>query len=308
MTAAPLPLDELRALADAACKGNLSPSEAARLEALLRGSTAVATILFGLRPARRLSEMGVRQPGPGRTGRREARGAGGREAGGGDAGRNQKVRSTEYGVPSRNRHDPTSHSTTRRSYSVLRTRYFSRSLIGYPSSVALHSSSFSGAHDALLRRRRADPRPRRSGGVGMGHPRARGPAPEVAVTSPAAPPSREMSPGGKMERPCLGKIVPLTKCTWRGSQTLDSCCEMGCIELVSGSLEVTYRTGTKVVIEGPALYIAESLNGGYLGVGKIKVVCPARLPGRGIGNRSPPQTSRSIERRSRRCLSCTRPM
>ena len=35
-----LPLDELRALADAACDGKLSPAEAARLEALLRGNAA----------------------------------------------------------------------------------------------------------------------------------------------------------------------------------------------------------------------------------------------------------------------------
>jgi hypothetical protein len=77
-----------------------------------------------------------------------------------------------------------------------------------------------------------------------------------------------------MERQCLGKIVPLTDCKWRAPQTLDSCCQRGCIELVAGTVEVTYLTAAKVVIEGPALYIADSPNGGYLGVGKIKVVCP----------------------------------
>ena len=97
------------------------------------------------------------------------------------------------------------------------------------------------------------------------------------VTTAAAPPnaapllSQEVNGSSKVERVCVGSVSGMSNCVWRGSHTLASCAAKGSIELVSGTVEVSYRTGVKVLIEGPALYVVNSLNGGYLGSGKLSV-------------------------------------
>jgi hypothetical protein len=47
--------------------------------------------------------------------------------------------------------------------------------------------------------------------------------------------------------------------------------------LASGLMEITYHTGGKVILQGPAAYEVESTNGGYLSIGKLtgKVECEA---------------------------------
>ena len=121
MTAAPLPLDELRALADAACEGNLSPSEAARLEALLRGSAAAQQFYLAYV---RLDgclrwEFGNRALGEREDEKQEGPGGGRREAG--DAG--QESESTEYGVRSAEQKSTATPLPIPRPVFVLRTPY-----------------------------------------------------------------------------------------------------------------------------------------------------------------------------------------
>ena len=95
--------------------------------------------------------------------------------------------------------------------------------------------------------------------------------PAVAMVPPNTSPSQEINGRGKAERPWIGKFATLTACTWRGPQTVASRAADGTVDLVSGTVELTYYTGVKVVIEGPALYVAESRDGGYLKVGKLTV-------------------------------------
>ena len=185
MTAAPLPLDELRALADAACEGNLSPSEAARLEALLRGSAAAQQFYLAYV---RLDgclrwEFGNRALGEREDEKQEGPGGGRREAG--DAG--QESESTEYGVRSAEQKStatplPIPRPVVRTPYSVLGTFPDPSSVTPHPSPFILHpflsATMLSYVAAALIL------------GLGVlaawgwGIRGARGPAPEVAVSLP----------------------------------------------------------------------------------------------------------------------------
>ena len=95
--------------------------------------------------------------------------------------------------------------------------------------------------------------------------------PAVIAGPPAPLPTPEINGGGKVETVCVGKFTPLTNCTWRNSQNPASLAATGTVNLVSGTVELTYYTGVRVVIEGPAFYFARSPDMGYLRAGKLTV-------------------------------------
>ena len=70
-----------------------------------------------------------------------------------------------------------------------------------------------------------------------------------------------------------GRITGMAACQWSDPSTqtyLGASVPLGRrFALSSGLLEITYKTGAKVILEGPCTYQVESLAGGYLGLGKL---------------------------------------
>jgi hypothetical protein len=62
---------------------------------------------------------------------------------------------------------------------------------------------------------------------------------------------------------------------WRGPKavTADARCDH-CLGVMKGLVELTYSTGVKVTLEGPALFNVDSPNGGWLYHGKVTVSTP----------------------------------
>ena len=109
------------------------------------------------------------------------------------------------------------------------------------------------------------------------------PAPlaRTGLQSPSVP-----SPSDATEAEHVGRITGVADCVWEGSgfqvQGLEgaqqksgdrnrrSVLRLGDrLALSSGLMEITYDTGAKVILQGPATYEVESKNGGYLSVGKL---------------------------------------
>jgi hypothetical protein len=75
---------------------------------------------------------------------------------------------------------------------------------------------------------------------------------------------------GTSQRPATAKITGMKNCRW-ASPHAEIEVARGEIALVSGELELTYRSGVKVLIQGPAVYRLETENGGFVQVGKVTV-------------------------------------
>ena len=88
--------------------------------------------------------------------------------------------------------------------------------------------------------------------------------PSLSKTVPAA---------DAQQAPIVGYVTNVPNCKWVGSGTgvtLASAVFLGqTFALASGSLEITYSTGERVVLHGPASYEARWFNGGFLAQGRL---------------------------------------
>ena len=112
----------------------------------------------------------------------------------------------------------------------------------------------------------------------------------VRNDSPLEPATESVSP--RFES--VGRITGVVECQWSltsGQRNLKSeigntkspVCLGDHLDVRSGLLEITYDTGAKVLLQGPATYEVESAVGGYLAIGKLT----ARLEGGKNRLRSP---------------------
>ncbi len=71
----------------------------------------------------------------------------------------------------------------------------------------------------------------------------------------------------------IGKITGMADCKWADSRAKifnGTNVRLGCkYALVSGLMEITYDTGTAVILQGPVTYEVESRNGGFLPIGRL---------------------------------------
>ena len=65
---------------------------------------------------------------------------------------------------------------------------------------------------------------------------------------------------------CFTKVID---CRWADPRTGEAEAANGKFALESGILEITYKTGVQVILEGPAVYEADAENGGLLSCGKL---------------------------------------
>ncbi len=90
---------------------------------------------------------------------------------------------------------------------------------------------------------------------------------QVAVKSRPAVGERAASPTAVRT---VGQITGTTDCKWAGTGRVSREVVLGSkYQLVSGLMEITYNTGAKVILQGPATYEIESDNGGFLFIGKL---------------------------------------
>ena len=88
---------------------------------------------------------------------------------------------------------------------------------------------------------------------------------QVARSTPAT--------SAQPEAPSVGRITGLVDCRWADPATATS--ENGHVvlgrryALASGFMEITYDSGAKVILQGPATYEVESASGGFLSLGKL---------------------------------------
>ncbi|MEN6450332.1 MAG: LamG-like jellyroll fold domain-containing protein, partial [Thermoguttaceae bacterium] len=76
------------------------------------------------------------------------------------------------------------------------------------------------------------------------------------------------------ETPSIGRVSGMANCRWakggaRPATDMESIPQGRKYVLDSGLLEITYRTGAKVVLQGPCIYEADSDCGGFLSSGKL---------------------------------------
>ena len=93
------------------------------------------------------------------------------------------------------------------------------------------------------------------------------------------PPSQWREPNARPKTASVGCITGMVDCVWEGAGAANqkssiinqkSLLQLGdTLSLRSGLMEITYDTGAKVILEGPATYEVESAAGGYLSVGKL---------------------------------------
>ena len=80
-------------------------------------------------------------------------------------------------------------------------------------------------------------------------------------------------PGRRLPKPkmeAVGRITGMVDCKWVGTAFESPGVPLGRkYELASGLMEITYDTGARVILQGPATYEIESTNGGYLSRGKL---------------------------------------
>lgn len=86
-------------------------------------------------------------------------------------------------------------------------------------------------------------------------------------------PSNGSNSGKVVELAFVGRITDTEECRWadeRSAAIVGSYVPMGRkYALASGLLEITYTNGTRVVLEGPCEFTADSSAGGYLCIGKL---------------------------------------
>ena len=87
------------------------------------------------------------------------------------------------------------------------------------------------------------------------------------------PPSEALSVADAEPAPVVGYVTDVPNCEWGDSgpaPTLSAPILLGrTIGIVSGSLEITYNTGDRITLHGPATYEARWLNGGFLARGAL---------------------------------------
>ncbi len=81
----------------------------------------------------------------------------------------------------------------------------------------------------------------------------------------------------------IGRITGMVDCTWPNTDYApfhDRVVLGAKFMLASGLMEITYKTGAKVILQGPCTYTAESAASGYLSLGKLtaRVESRSRLP------------------------------
>ena len=78
--------------------------------------------------------------------------------------------------------------------------------------------------------------------------------------------------------PVVGKVTAMVNCRWGDLNTATTLganvIRLHHFALESGTLEITYNTGPKVVLVGPALFSPDFCNAGYLLYGKLTVSTP----------------------------------
>ena len=96
-------------------------------------------------------------------------------------------------------------------------------------------------------------------------------------------PSARPVPDAKVES--VGQITGMVDCVWadRTSETFEhASVPLGrSYALASGLMKITYNTGAKVILEGPATYGVESTSGGYLSLGRLTARVEKRADGGG---------------------------
>jgi hypothetical protein len=80
----------------------------------------------------------------------------------------------------------------------------------------------------------------------------------------------------------VGRITGMIDCKWNGDAVDLNNVSLGHrYELASGLMKITYNTGAKVVLQGPATFTVDSQNGGFLALGKLTARVEKRAEGRG---------------------------
>ncbi len=100
-------------------------------------------------------------------------------------------------------------------------------------------------------------------------------------SAPSAPRMVKHDPGPAIVS--VGRITGMVDCHWVDDQIApihDRVMQGAKFELASGLMEITYKTGARVILQGPCTYTAESAAGGYLSLGKLtaRVESRSRLP------------------------------
>jgi hypothetical protein len=94
---------------------------------------------------------------------------------------------------------------------------------------------------------------------------------------------------------CVARIIARVDCKWGKNNVPfadDAAVSVGRrVDLESGLLQIRYSTGATVILQGPASYVVDSKNGGYLSIGKLTARLDKRSEVRG-------QKSESANRKS----------
>ena len=122
--------------------------------------------------------------------------------------------------------------------------------------------------------------------------------PDKRVVSQVADPNAESAHANLSPKASVvGQITGMVDCRWSvasGQENqkseigyLKSAVALGeRLDIHTGLLEITYETGAKVILQGPATYEVESATGGYLAVGKLTARLEKenkKLPSRACG-------------------------
>ena len=81
-----------------------------------------------------------------------------------------------------------------------------------------------------------------------------------------------IQPASKSSRLIVGKITAMSNCRWAvagGYPCGEPVAQGRSYAMNAGLLEITYDMGAKVIVEGPAIYVADAHNGGVLLFGKM---------------------------------------
>ncbi len=98
--------------------------------------------------------------------------------------------------------------------------------------------------------------------------------------APAITAVEKIDQRGEPRPECVGRITAMFDCKWVNQRKSPASGRVAVGQdyaLASGLMEITYHTGARVVLQGPATYNVESRNGGFLTLGKMtgKVENPA---------------------------------
>ena len=105
-------------------------------------------------------------------------------------------------------------------------------------------------------------------------------ASQLVVEGAVLPPVETAADSGPV---IVGTITGMSNCRWADPRlaacVADPVPQGRKYPMASGLLEITYNTGAKVIIEGPAIYAADACNGGVLFFGKLTAITPEESTG-----------------------------